>query len=893
MISIDTAQFRLNIQNEAFARTLYMQWDEFCRISFEKIVEEVLSPFDDGESDLSVERLVLDLGQVAEKDFYEEYPRRLKKKLSEVWQALSAAPAAHGLTRTSLRPADPLDQISFYLQRGFLPKTGASLSMTPRMAADEAIKSRPEHFRTFLQREGWNPVIQKRLTLQLEDPVLERIIALTHPEQSVFIARYARSLIDATPQLTTSPGRMEYRNAVWQLLFSYLYSRNKGRFSRRELVRQTLSDLAARFSIKPSALLAAALVTGRETLPSDGDTRELLVILEEIELKERNVSLRTVESAGPDARKEHTTEREQVMPGLASLKVKWESLFPAIPWERQIISGSNTLASEQEIKAWADSPSLILWLDRLNEKETEDWARHLLPREESTRLISYVRSLQKRGYLSRNKRLESENLQTVLWAVLIQNALGGSSSGASVTLIKRLSAELPQILEEIVQKGKATHSGAAISSIESAEAAARDELPGATAPLPARLALLKDKWESRFPDIPWEHQTLSGQSTPENKEKIKAWADSPSLILWLDRLDEKETEDWVRHLLPREDCARFLACARILKTEMYPSFSSPAEQRKQQTILWACLVQTALEHPSSGANLRLIIQEKLEKYGEEAAACSSTEKGGGALKKETLPLTSAKFPDNGHSSQNTRQQTSGNRESLARTNQSITSTQLRKQGGAPAGKASAPSRNSTSSQDAPSPLRNQRSLIYPFPGKEEELPSAGLHVPGAGLILFSPWLPLFFEKTGLLNKEKSDFSSPDARIRALFLMQALLYEEPEREFEEEDLALCRVLAGASFDEPLPRYLELTEKERELAGSLLSALVQNWDKLKETSPRAIRESFLIRPGVLQDQDKGWTLTLEPRPYDILLDSLPWNYTLVKMPWMSKMLTTKRK
>lgn len=37
-----------------------------------------------------------------------------------------------------------------------------------------------------------------------------------------------------------------------------------------------------------------------------------------------------------------------------------------------------------------------------------------------------------------------------------------------------------------------------------------------------------------------------------------------------------------------------------------------------------------------------------------------------------------------------------------------------------------------------------------------------------------------------------------------------------------------------------------------------------------------------------EEDNWMLTVEEKPFDILLDSLPWNFKLVKAPWMEKCL-----
>lgn len=159
------------------------------------------------------------------------------------------------------------------------------------------------------------------------------------------------------------------------------------------------------------------------------------------------------------------------------------------------------------------------------------------------------------------------------------------------------------------------------------------------------------------------------------------------------------------------------------------------------------------------------------------------------------------------------------------------------------------------------------------------------YIKNAGLVLLSPWFPRLFSRTGLLD-DGNEFVSREARIKAVFMLQYLLAEP--QEYPEFELILNKLLTGYMQEQPLPRSVELSEDEREMPGSMLTGVMQNWDKMKNTTLQGFRDSFLNREGVLQEREEYWHLQVESRAYDMLLDTLPWGFSPVKYNWMRKPL-----
>ena len=168
---------------------------------------------------------------------------------------------------------------------------------------------------------------------------------------------------------------------------------------------------------------------------------------------------------------------------------------------------------------------------------------------------------------------------------------------------------------------------------------------------------------------------------------------------------------------------------------------------------------------------------------------------------------------------------------------------------------------------------------------EEAMQPEYISVTNAGLCLLTPWVIRLFSMLDLLTEDKKDLKDMDARIRAIFILQRLVTAE-QREYKESDLAFNRVLAACPFNVPLPKRLELTDKEVETVESMLAGVKANWPKMVNTSVGGFQQSFIERDGQLEQQEGKLVLTVESKAYDILLDSLPWSYKMIRLPWLKK-------
>ncbi|HHE08238.1 MAG TPA: hypothetical protein ENL01_05155 [Chlorobaculum parvum] len=158
----------------------------------------------------------------------------------------------------------------------------------------------------------------------------------------------------------------------------------------------------------------------------------------------------------------------------------------------------------------------------------------------------------------------------------------------------------------------------------------------------------------------------------------------------------------------------------------------------------------------------------------------------------------------------------------------------------------------------------------------------GLYVENAGLVLLHPFLPQFF--TALKVAEDEVLLQPDRALQLLHFLATGSENVPEYE-----LVLPKILCGLAPASLAGKTATLSDEEKEESEALLSAVTRHWDVLKNTGIDALRETYLKRNGKLTRwHDGGWLLQVESKSFDILLDLLPWGFSMIRLPWMPSML-----
>ena len=169
-------------------------------------------------------------------------------------------------------------------------------------------------------------------------------------------------------------------------------------------------------------------------------------------------------------------------------------------------------------------------------------------------------------------------------------------------------------------------------------------------------------------------------------------------------------------------------------------------------------------------------------------------------------------------------------------------------------------------------------------------PAEGLEVPFAGLVLLNPFLQTFFSNLNLL--EGKDFKTHMERQRAVQLLAYLA--SGQEQLPEYKLMICKILCGWPLHTPPGPFAALTKTEKDESESLLRAVLEHWVQLKGTTPDQLAISFLNRTGKLKRLDKqSWQLDIYPASFDVLLEVLPWSFSLIRLSWMTGMMYTNWK
>ncbi len=188
--------------------------------------------------------------------------------------------------------------------------------------------------------------------------------------------------------------------------------------------------------------------------------------------------------------------------------------------------------------------------------------------------------------------------------------------------------------------------------------------------------------------------------------------------------------------------------------------------------------------------------------------------------------------------------------------------------------------------DSDAGMTEQRRLIdaYDVPVSEQDIETkAMIEINNAGQIIAAPYMPQLFKMLKLVDDEGL-FVSLEAAERAVHLLQYMVDEQSES--PEYLLILNKVLCGIPTAVPIRRQLSLSENEKKVVEDLILGMIQNWKTIGSTSVSGFRETFLQRDGGLVLEDGAWHLTVHPGTFDMLLDGLPWSFSIVKHAWMDK-------
>lgn len=157
-------------------------------------------------------------------------------------------------------------------------------------------------------------------------------------------------------------------------------------------------------------------------------------------------------------------------------------------------------------------------------------------------------------------------------------------------------------------------------------------------------------------------------------------------------------------------------------------------------------------------------------------------------------------------------------------------------------------------------------------------------VSNAGLVLLHPFLEHLLNDLGALDE--GIFPNEQCQERTVCLLHYLASGCDN--FEEQLLILPKFLCDLPLTVPVNRFLRISDYEKEECLSFLRNILKQWGLENEISFEALQQTFLQRRGVLKKEITAWSLYVEEKEEDYLLDRLPWDLSSIKFKWMDQPL-----
>lgn len=159
----------------------------------------------------------------------------------------------------------------------------------------------------------------------------------------------------------------------------------------------------------------------------------------------------------------------------------------------------------------------------------------------------------------------------------------------------------------------------------------------------------------------------------------------------------------------------------------------------------------------------------------------------------------------------------------------------------------------------------------------------GQYIQNAGLILIHPFIKTFFEHCDLLDPKNQQLLNPELCAHLLHYIATGKTNAPEY-----DMVFEKFLCNIPMNQTINKHIKLSRKHKTQAKNVIESVQHNWNPMKTSSSALLRNEFFQRSGKLVVTDHDYTLTVERKAQDILLDKLGWGLGLVKLPWKEKFI-----
>ncbi len=158
-------------------------------------------------------------------------------------------------------------------------------------------------------------------------------------------------------------------------------------------------------------------------------------------------------------------------------------------------------------------------------------------------------------------------------------------------------------------------------------------------------------------------------------------------------------------------------------------------------------------------------------------------------------------------------------------------------------------------------------------------------VNNAGVVLINSYIPILFGQVGLVKEKR--FVSISAQEDAVQYLQFVITGQSTT--DEHLLSLNKVLCGLPVNHPVKYGIVVSEANQKLMVGMIEAIIGHWPIIGATSVDGFRGNWLVRDGLLVEREDNWELTVDNRPYDLLINKSQFSFSHMKYQWMDKPLT----
>lgn len=930
----------VDVPNEEVARDLVGRVSDLHRDRLIPLLGAVLDDLAPKGEHVRIDRLVIDLGDLPVAGLEDELCSRFERAAREALrESLSRAEGARYSIVSAMPESDArLELLAHYLTRGTLPVWASH--RTPLSCEAEVIallEQDPDGLSEMLQRHADEAGVIERLVRQLSDSALRRLLAGLEPDNAALVLLYItdlRALHRAAALIALDD--QAFARLLWIIVLRFFLQDPGSQFNRKNFVRTLLLRVSASEAV-PYGELVAALERGLVALERSRPLGSSLpAVIRELVLEHRDAP------AGSPERPEPDPEPARDPLSTTALLAAFEAFLRG---QTGAAEGAESLLSVEEMVyrlAERDAAGLAASLRR------EGGARdalerlvvaltdrslgrvlHVLDAQSAAVVIEYLFDLRSLHRARALVSLGESELGHLLWLLslrffvrdpgthfnrksFVRSLLASVAATEPVSYTDLLAAlqqgltrverghplrsSLPGVLRELAEdlaRGAVSEPAAAPVSgndpantavqeaalraerqpLTIAEAALRWLLHGAVAPFSdaALLEALRALLEA--PREGLKDQIASAMAEEDNRAR------------WAARLPEPLLERISALRAPRNH--RVLIQTADLVASAWRDIAPPGQSASlDRAEIWRVLLGTLALSPEPEISVQDLLARYLAHIAARVRTGSPDPDKRAALGQSLLVHLEKRAEGAGVS------EISATLRSAQPTLKSAWAkgSALRAPNKPPVRPGDSASRAQAPSGAALRPLRGKTS--FGLHGDDEEDLSDPVYVQNAGLVLTAALLPRLFGALDWLVKAdqgKTRLRDEDTVSRACHLMQWMAFGVSDA--PEPALALNKVLSGVPLDAIVAREITLTEAERALGERVLRSILQGVGPFQGTSIEGLRQTFLAREGKLIMRPDKWVLTVQRKVVDILLEQVPWSYSVIVHPWMAHPLHVK--